>query len=214
MWLHCKYFSDVDCSCKHCWKHWRWTLCLSLLQGRAQHVDEGLSILACFPRQLTIAPPEPFCGSGWHRGSCDGDAPGVGAHRDGRAKCTGGLVNKSLGNYNLSILSDYHWNLLLHHDSDPGRTYRKGPIEMEIVDIFCSNRHCPNSFSPPHPTETGNLWHFLFCKFARTTISTQMDAMTSAQRWMCQPNNNGKCWKKRIYFQSLPQEFHSQAGLA
>ena len=44
-----KYFSDVDCSCKHCWKHWRWTLCLSLLKGRAQHVHEGLLNLPCLP---------------------------------------------------------------------------------------------------------------------------------------------------------------------
>jgi len=33
----------------------------------------------------------------------------MGAHRDGRTKCT-----------------DFHSNLLLHHDSDPGWTQRKG----------------------------------------------------------------------------------------
>ena len=37
---------DVNCGCKHRREHWRRALCLSLLQGWPQHVDEGLFLFA------------------------------------------------------------------------------------------------------------------------------------------------------------------------
>ena len=39
-------------------------------------------------KQLHL-PAEPICGSGWHGCSCNGNAPGLGSHGDGRTKCTG-----------------------------------------------------------------------------------------------------------------------------